>query len=359
MPKQPSLTIIERQESGKRGRWMRTAWKWGMGILAGAALLPSLARFRRSYDLNGKVALVTGGSRGLGLALSRELLARGAKVAICARNEVELEAARQELAAKGGDVLAVPCDVTLPQDVSQLVQRVRERFGQIDVLVNNAGAIEVGPMPTMTGEDFEEAMRTHFQGPLQLTLEVMPELRRRRDGRIINISSIGGKLAVPHLAPYCASKFALTGLSDSLRAELAAEHVYVTTVCPGLLRTGSARHAQFKGHPLAEFRWFRAGSVLPLVTMEPARAAKKIINAACKGRAELVLTPQAKLAVKLRSLFPELASDVTAFASALLPDAPSSARDKVPGHEFEPPLGGGVFDRLLRYTALRYNEYRA
>jgi NAD(P)-dependent dehydrogenase (short-subunit alcohol dehydrogenase family) len=337
---------------------MGAGWKTVVGVLAGGFALRGVLHARRRYDFNGRVALISGGSRGLGLALARELAARGARLALCARDDAELEDARRELAGLGADVLAVPCDVTSREEVRHLVKRVRETFGQIDVLVNNAGVIEVGPLETMQVEDFEEAMRTHFYGPLYLCLEVMPELRRRRDGRIINISSFGGKVAVPHLTPYCASKFALAGLSDGLRAELAGENVFVTTVCPGLMRTGSARHAKFKGHPLLEFRMFRAAAVLPLLTMEPQRAARRIIAAARWGRAELVLTPQAKLAVKARALFPELVGDVLGLLAGLLPDGFGGSREQVKGEDLQPPRGGSLFDRLLRHAALRFNEYR-
>src|SRR5205823_4029010 len=135
------------------------------------------------------------------------------------------------------------CDVTHRREVTQFVRATRERFGRIDVLVNNAGTIEVGPMEVMTLDDYDRAMKTHFWGPLYMVLAVLPELRKRREGRIVNVSSIGGKISVPHLLPYCASKFALTGFSQGLRAELAKDGIVVTTVCPGLMRTGSPLNA--------------------------------------------------------------------------------------------------------------------
>lgn len=331
----------------------------GVGMLGGFAVTSAVLGVKRRYDFAGKVAVVTGGSRGLGLALARELARRGARLALCARDEAELEDARRELQGAGADVFVAPCDVSNQDDVRHFVQRVRETLGQIDVLVNNAGVIEVGPLEAMDESDFEEAMQTHFYGPLYFSLEIAPELRRRRDGRIINISSVGGKVAVPHLAPYCASKFALTGFSDSLRSELSKDNVYVTTVCPGLLRTGSALHAKFKGKALEEYALFKRGAVLPLVTMEPSRAARRIINASSYGRAELILTPQAKLAVKARALFPELVLNTTGLVERFLPNAHGGTTEQIPGEDLEPPRGGSVFDRLLRYTALRFNEYRA
>ncbi|HZB47373.1 MAG TPA: SDR family oxidoreductase, partial [Pyrinomonadaceae bacterium] len=209
-------------------------------ILAAAgagALLAARAFFRRrnEYDFRGKTVLITGGSRGLGLVLAREFADEGANVALCARDNEELERARQDLAARGARVFAFPCDVTDRAQVKELVEVVERHFGGIDVLVNNAGTIQVGPVEVMTLEDYEQAMNVHFWAPLYATLAVLPEMRRRGEGRIVNISSIGGKISVPHLVPYSASKFALVGLSDGLRAELAKDNVVVTTVCPGLM----------------------------------------------------------------------------------------------------------------------------
>jgi short-subunit dehydrogenase len=329
------------------------AMRIGRGVIATRALL----RAGRRYALQGKTVLITGGSRGLGLALGREFARRGARLAICARDKEELEGARQDLESRGAEVMTVQCDLTRREEAHALVEQVCARFGCVDVLVNNAGVIEVGPVETLTPDDFDEAMRTHFYAPLYLTLAVAPEMRRRRDGRIVNISSIGGLVSVPHLLPYCASKFALTGFSDGLRAELSRDNVFVTTVAPGLMRTGSARHAWFKGRPLAEFKWFRAGAALPLFTMHPDRAARKIVNACQRGAAELILTPQAKLLAISRRLFPELVTDFMDLAHRVLPDGIDGSTDKVEGADLEPPRGGSLFDRLNRFAAMRFNEY--
>jgi NAD(P)-dependent dehydrogenase (short-subunit alcohol dehydrogenase family) len=197
---------------------------------AGAgAFLAGRALSRRffGYSLRGKVVLITGVSRGLGLVMAREFASEGARIAICARRPDELEAARADLKRRGAEVMAIPCDVTDRAQVNELMNVVRDRFGRIDVLVNNAGVIQVGPVEVMTMEDYEEAMKTHFWGPLYATLAVLPEMRRRRAGRIVNITSIGGKISIPHLVPYSASKFALVGLSEGLRAELLKDGVRV------------------------------------------------------------------------------------------------------------------------------------
>src|SRR5437764_8643165 len=226
---------------------------------AGAgALVAARALYRRwqEYELKGKTVLITGGSRGLGLVLAREFAAEGARLALCARDAGELDRAREELEARGADVFTVTCDVTDRKQIEDTVLAVQMHFGTIDVLVNNAGVIQVGPMETMTHEDFERAMDVHFWAPLHATIAALPEMIRKRGGRIVNIASIGGKLAAPHLLPYNASKFALVGLSEGMRSELSRYGVLVTTVCPGLMRTGSHLHAQFKGKHRKEYTLF-------------------------------------------------------------------------------------------------------
>src|ERR1044072_2973143 len=178
------------------------------GLLAVRALM----RRWSEYDLRGKTVLITGGSRGLGLVMAREFAREGARLAICARDEGELERARADLKKLGAQVMAVPCDVTQRTQVNEMVSIVIDRYGQIDVLVNNAGVIQVGPIEVMTLEDYEEAMRVHFWAPLYTTLAVLPDMRRRRNGRIVNLSSIGGKISVRLLFPSSASRCGLSGL---------------------------------------------------------------------------------------------------------------------------------------------------
>src|SRR5919112_1086881 len=323
---------------------------------AGLAFARALYRRSKEYDLKGKCVLVTGGSRGLGLVLAREFAGEGARVAICARDPQELERARKDLASRGAEVLAFPCDVTDRAQVSELVDVVTRRFGRIDVLVNNAGVIQVGPLEVMTLEDFEQAMAVHFWGPLYTTLAALPQMRARRDGRIVNVSSVGGKISVPHLVPYSASKFALAGLSDGLRAELAKDGVVVTSVFPGLMRTGSPRHASFKGQHRAEYAWFAVSDSLPVTSISAERAAAQIIRACARGQAELVITTQAQLAVKFRSLFPEATAELLTVVNHLLPAPGGIGRKRAKGRDSESALAPSVLTMLTEWAAQRNNE---
>src|SRR5438876_6274609 len=280
-----------------------------------------IARFIRTarYPLYEKVVLITGGSRGLGLVLARHICARGGNVAIIARDPDELMRAKTDLVPRGGKLLTIECDLLDAGQIESAVQKIIDRFGKIDILINNAGIIEVGPLEHMTREDFEHAMRLHFWAPLELISQIVPEMRIWGGGRIVNISSIGGKVAVPHMASYSASKFALTGLSDALRAELARDNIYVTTVAPGLMRTGSHVNAKFKGNHDNEFAWFAASAGAPLLSINADRAARKILAACCRGQPSLTLTFAARAAIVGNALAPNLTGYLMKFANRLLP----------------------------------------
>jgi short-subunit dehydrogenase len=316
----------------------------------------ALVRRSRQYDLGGRVVIVTGGSRGLGLVLARELAREGARLAICARDEEDLRRASADLEQRGAEVLAVPTDVTDRAQVEDMVRAVQERFGRVDVLINNAGVIEVGPMEVMTLEDYQGAMKTHFWGPLYTTLAVLPEMRSRGDGRIVNIASIGGKISVPHLLPYSASKFALVGFSEGLRAELAKDGVVVTTVCPGLMRTGSPRNATFKGQNRAEYAWFSISDSLPVTSMAAERAARQIIAALKRGDAEVILSIQAKTAALFHGIFPGLTADLLGVVNELLPGPGGIGTQRAKGEESESALSPSLLTALTDRAARQNNQ---
>lgn len=328
-----------------------------VAALAGGALLlkSTLQRFFE-YDLKNKTVLITGGSRGLGLVLAREFAREGSRLVLCARDEQELEYARMDLGERDAEVMTVRCDVRNREDVANMITAVNERFANIDVLVNNAGVIQVGPIEVMTHEDFELAMQAHFWGPLNTILAVLPSMRARRSGRIVNISSIGGKVSVPHLVPYSASKFALVGLSKGLGAELKKDGISVTTVCPGLMRTGSPRNAEFKGQHRLEYAWFSISDALPLLSVSAENAARQIVRACKRGRAELVISVPAKLAVLFESLFPEAMYDVLAAVNQLLPAPGGVGTERMKGRESESAWSPSWLTVLNEEAALRNNE---
>jgi NAD(P)-dependent dehydrogenase (short-subunit alcohol dehydrogenase family) len=303
---------------------MTRNWKTALSIASalGAAVVVGRAVLRSSryISLKEKVVLITGGSRGLGLVLAREFAKRGAKVAICARNDEQLERVRKEFADNGQPLLAMLCDVGVRGEVARLVDAVRTQLGDIDVLVNNAGTILVGPAENLNIESFEDAMQTHFWGPFYTSWVVADRMKERRFGRIVNIASIGGKVAIPHMLPYSASKFALVGYSEGLRTELAKYNIYVTTVCPGLMRTGSPRNADFTGQPEKEYAWFTLSDSLPLLSLNVRAAARKIIDAAIHGDPEVHIGLVAKFGAKLQGLAPGITAEALTVINRLLPD---------------------------------------
>lgn len=323
-------------------------------IWAGREMLRSLRRF----SFTGKSVVITGGSRGLGLVLARQLVDAGARVAICARTQADLDAAVDELRQRGGTILSRVCDVSDRSQVQCLMSEVQQNFGRIDALFNVAGIIEVGPLDAMTPEDFRYAMETNCWGALNTVLEALSLMREQGCGRIVNVASLGGKRAVPHMLPYCVSKFALVGLSNGLRAELAKENILVTTVCPSLMRTGSPRNALFKGQHRKEYTWFSVGDSLPLISMSAEDAARQILRACRNGDAEVIIRHPANLGILLQSAFPNLTQEFLALVHGLLPEMGGIGRKAARGYNSHSEWSPSWLTQLGDEAAVRNNEMR-
>lgn len=344
--------MMERSENKQRNNWWFAA---AIGVGAVAAYT-ALKKSRPPFDFQNKVVLITGGSRGLGLVLARTLAEQGARIAVCARDSEELIRAQTDLKSRGAEVFQTVCDVRNQSEVTRAVEAVCNHYGRIDALVNNAGVIQVGPLENQTQADFENALAVHFWGAFYMMNAVLPKMRERGEGRIINISSIGGKMAVPHLAPYCASKFALVGLSNAMRVELEKDNIYVTTVCPGLMRTGSHVNAVFKGQNEKEFAWFSIGDALPVSSISAERAARQIVEAARRGDAELIISIQAKLAAAANALFPELTAEISGLVNRILPSAGGIGERHALGKESQSIVSPSVLTTLIDDAARRNNE---
>lgn len=323
------------------------------------AALRQYQRSRRERNLRGEIALITGGSRGLGLALARELLDAGCRVAICARDEEELAKASRQLGGIDAGVFTVVCDVSNRDAVRDMVQKVQGWAGRIDILVTNAGEISVSPLEHLEIEDFERAMAVMFWGTIHPTLEVLEGMKTRRHGRIAHITSIGGKVAIPHLLPYCCAKFAAVGFSEGLRPEVARHGVKVTTIAPGLMRTGSHLQARFKGNQPAESAWFSLAATMPGISMSAERAAKQIVTALERGRSEKILSPQANLLALLQSISPGAVSSLLSLATRLAPEAGADGASEKTGAELVPEKGNWfqIFTTLGQRAAERLNQF--
>lgn len=276
----------------------------------------------KTERLDGKVAVVCGGSRGLGLAIGRALAAKGCQVALCARTQSDVDAACTELArASEAVVYGEPVDLRNRIEVDQFIANVTARLGPIDLLVANAATISVAPVETLDATDFEAAWRDIFLTALLPAMAVLPAMRARRKGTLAFVTSIGGKIGVPHLAPYSSAKFAEVGFAQALRAEVARDGVHVLTVVPGLMRTGSPTHAQFGGDAEKEYAWFTTSANTPLLSIDADRAAKLIVRAVERGKHEIAFTPAARFASRMHDVAPSLFDFVLALAGRLLPRA--------------------------------------
>lgn len=274
----------------------------------------------RLQSLRGKIVLITGGSKGLGMILARDFALRGARVAICARSVDELEKARswihKEAAAA---ILAVPCDVSQRDEVERMIKHVQRVYGPIDILINNAGTIAVAPLEATTIQDFEKAQNIMFWGMLYPILAVLPTMREKRAGQIVNITSIGSMISIPHMIPYSSAKFAALGLSLGLFTELKASGIKVTTILPGLMRTGSFINAEFNGRKEAEYKWFSIAASLPFISLSAERAARKIMKAVVNEDSLRILGLPAQIAATIQANFPRFAVQGLSLINRLLP----------------------------------------
>jgi NAD(P)-dependent dehydrogenase (short-subunit alcohol dehydrogenase family) len=315
----------------------------------------------RERDISGQVVLVTGGSRGLGFLLAREFGRQGCRVVICARDDAELARARADLESEGIETLAVTADVGDEQQVVRLIDRAIDRFHRVDILVNNAGVIQTGALPSMTLEDFREAMDVMYWGVVYPTLAVLPQMRARGSGQIVNITSIGGKLSVPHLLPYRGAKFAAVGLSEGLRAELQGSGVNVTTVVPGLMRTGSYLNAYFKGDQEREFSWFSLGSSLPFISMDAERAARRIVRATRRREAEPILSLPATIGARVHGMAPGPTADLLGLLGRrIMPGENTGPTGRARGMDVAEQVDSGMLDGLSslgQQSAERFHEY--
>lgn len=326
----------------------------GVGVaLAARAAWNSMNRM----DLRGKVVLVTGASRGLGFALAQEFARHGCKLIINARKQDALDIAAEELRRMGASVLAIAADVGNRDEVERMVQRATAEFDRIDILVNNAGVIQVGPLQTQTVEDFRESMDVMFWGVVYPTLAVMPQMISRREGRIANITSIGGKIAVPHLVPYGCAKFAAVGFSEGITAELAKDGVKVTTVVPGLMRTGSHVNAYFKGDSQSEYTWFSLGATSPVSAIGARRAARSIVNAIRRGQAETILSLPAMIAARVHGLMPATTVNMLGVVNRFMPGTNAQSKERHRGKESETAVSRSPLTMLGRRAGKALNQY--
>jgi short-subunit dehydrogenase len=243
-------------------------------------------------DLRGKRIAITGASSGIGAALGRALAAEGARLVLAARSEDKLHELSRSLP---GESLVLPMDVTKDADRQELVDRAVERFGGLDVLINNAGVCSWAQFVDSNEEVLRTILEVNFFGPADLIRRAIPTLTEGEQPAVVNIASMCGRRAMPAFSEYSASKFALCGLTEALRAELARFEIDVLLIVPGLTRSGLAAHYLLsKGR--ADIDYAKG--------MEPAYVAARIVRSLRKNKTETVLGHEAKWLLRFNKFFP-------------------------------------------------------
>ncbi len=262
----------------------------------------------------GLAGIITGASSGIGRALA-VLLARRyqAKLVVNARNPNLLEETARRVRDAGGQALAVAGDISDRELSEKLVQACLGEYRQLDLLVNNAGLAKPGPLHKLTPDDWHFVFGVNFFGALYAAYAVLPHFREQGSGKIVNVASVAGKLALPGSVCYAASKFAMVGMSEGMAAELAASGIDVITVCPGWVRTeffSNVRLPAERNPTLIAERKDLAGWLMKnFLSASPEEVAGSIVNACEKGGAhELVLTAPGVMAERLHALCPSLVS---------------------------------------------------
>jgi short-subunit dehydrogenase len=248
-------------------------------------------------DLAGRRVLITGASSGIGRSLAEKLAGLGARVAAAARSGENLETLVETLRAKGHEALAIAADVTVDADRRRMLATTVEHLGGLDVLINNAGVASWAHFADSTEDILRRIMEVNFFAPAEMIRLVIPILIAGHEPAIVNVGSMCGRRAMPAWAEYSASKFALSGLTEALRGELARFDIDILLVQPGLTRSDLSRNL-LKSTGRMKIDFARA--------MEPAETADRIIDALRKNKTEMVIGRDARWMLRFNRFFPRL-----------------------------------------------------
>lgn len=244
-------------------------------------------------SFKGKTVVITGASSGIGAASCIEFAKRGANLALVARRKEKLEELEKTLAEFGISTLVCECDVSDKSQVKKMGSQVMEKFGRIDVLVNNAGFAIYGAVSDLTIEEIESQMQTNYFGMVYCTKIFLPKMLEQKSGHVVNVASVAASFSLPGIASYCASKFAMLGFSEGLKHELKGTGIGVTVVSPIMVKTSFFDHRSFEHMPKYSPTALSAKTV-----------AKAIVSAASSSRLEIIVPPAIRCAVWVKQTFP-------------------------------------------------------
>lgn len=250
-------------------------------------------------SFRGKTVVITGASSGIGAASCIEFAKGGANLALVARRKEKLEELEKTLAEFGISTLVCECDVSDKTQVEKMSVQVMEKFGRVDVLVNNAGFAIYGAVSDLTIEEIESQMQTNYFGMVYCTKRFLPKMLEQKSGHIVNVASVAASFGLPGIASYCASKFAMLGFSEGLKHELKGTGVGVTVVSPIMVKTSFFDHLSFKHMPKYSPTALSAKTV-----------AKAIVSAANSPRLEIIVPPAVRCAVWIKQTFPYIINPI-------------------------------------------------
>jgi NAD(P)-dependent dehydrogenase (short-subunit alcohol dehydrogenase family) len=279
---------------------------------------PRASRFSPGAYFRGRTVLITGASSGIGRDIALTFAKMGARVALLARRADVLESLAAEIAEAGGEALVLAADVTRRADVRDAVDRALAHFGRIDVLINSAGIAIPDRVETMPPEDLERMMSVNLMGTLHTMQAVLPAMRAAGAGSIVNIASLAGRRGMPPLGAYCATKFAVVGLTEALRVELYGTGIRLSLVMPGVIDTPMVHGASSSPSPAASTS-AEPLKLLPdsIPAMPPQWVTWAVIAAVVLGLTEVDVPPGAVVMEKIAALFPSFTDAVLALGSRL------------------------------------------
>jgi short-subunit dehydrogenase len=250
-------------------------------------------------DFKDKVVLITGASSGIGRETAIEFAKKGSQIILVARRKQKLDELQKELQKFNITTLICPCDVSNKSQVSKMSKDVLEKFGHVDVLINNAGFAIYGYVSDLTTEEIESQMTTNYFGMVYFIKNFLPSMIKNKSGHIVNVASVAASFGLPGIASYCASKFAILGFSEGLKYELKGTGVGITVVSPIMVRTDFFDHPSFKKMP----------KYSP-ISLSKKIVAKAVLRAASSPRLEIIVPSVVRGAVWIKNTFPYLINPI-------------------------------------------------